>query len=165
MNSLNLKYIFNFVVLVLLQGLILDHIYFLGYINPYLYIAFIIFLPFRLKPQYVIILGFIAGLCIDMFNNTGGVHAGASVAVAYLRMFLARITLGINYDLNTVKLGSVKLTSQISYVVSMVLVHHLIMFSLSYFSINYSLEILKNTIFSGIFSSILVFMILILTKK
>lgn len=152
-------------VLVLLQGLILDHIYFLGYINPYLYIAFIIFLPFRLKTQYVLIFGFIAGLCIDMFNNTGGVHAGASVAAAYVRMFLVRITFGINYDLNTVKLETVKVTSQISYIVSMVLFHHLVMFSLSYFSINYSLEILKNTIFSGIFSIVLIFMILILTKK
>jgi rod shape-determining protein MreD len=165
MNEFKLKYLFQFIILILLQVLILNHINFQGYINPYLYLAFIIFLPLRLKTQYVLIFSFLLGLSIDIFGNTGGVHAGASVAIAYLRNFIVRLSFGINYDLNTIKLQSAKLNTQLSFILIMVLTHHLIMFSLSYFSINYSIEILKNTIYSGIFSSLLIFMILVLTKK
>ncbi len=165
MNELKLKYLFQFVILVLSQVLILNHINFQGYINPYLYVAFIIFLPLRLKPTYVLILSFILGLSIDIFCDTGGVHAGASVSVAYLRNFIVRMSFGINYDLNTIKLQSAKLNTQLVFILVMVLVHHLIMFSLSYFSINYSIEILKNTIYSGIFSSLLIFIVLFLSKK
>lgn len=165
MSENKLKYFVQFVVLVLVQVLVLDHVYFQGYINPYLYIAFIVFLPLRLKSEYVLILSFLLGLCIDVFNDTGGVHAGASVALAYLRPLIMRLSFGINYDLNTIKLKSAKRNTQISFILVMVFVHHFIMFFLAYFSINYSLEILKNTLFSSIFSSLLIFMMLILSKK
>jgi rod shape-determining protein MreD len=165
MSEFKIIFFFQFVILILLQVLILDHIHFLGYINPYLYLAFIIFLPLKTNRMYVLILSFLLGLSIDIFNDSGGVHAGASVAVAYLQPLIVRLSFGINYDLNTIKLNSAKLYTQISFILIMVFVHHLIMFSLSYFSINYAVEILKNTIFSGIFSSVLIFITLMLTKK
>jgi rod shape-determining protein MreD len=165
MSEFKVKYFFQFVVLILLQVLILDHVHFLGYINPYLYVAFIIFLPLKTNSVYVLILSFILGLSIDIFKDTGGVHAGASVVIAYLRPLIVRSTFGINYDLNTVKLNSAKLNTQILFILIMVFLHHLIMFSLSYFSINYGVEILKNTLYSGIFSSLIIFIMLMLTKR
>lgn len=165
MSELKLKYFFQFAALVLLQVLILDHINFNGFINPYLYIAFIIFLPLRLNSVYVLVFSFLLGLGVDIFNDSGGVHAGASVALAYLRPLVVRLSFGINYDLNTIKLNSAKLNTQISYVFIMVFLHHFIMFCLAYFSINYSVEILINTFYSGIFSSLLIFIMLILSKK
>ena len=165
MSEFKIIFFFQFVILILLQVLILDHIHFLGYINPYLYLAFIIFLPLKTNRIYVLILSFVLGLSIDIFNDSGGVHAGASVAVAYLRPLIVRLSFGINYDLNTIKLNSAKLSTQILFILIMVFVHHLIMFSLSYFSINYTVEILKNTLSSGIFSSVLIFITLMLTKK
>jgi rod shape-determining protein MreD len=165
MSKFKLKFVFQLVALALLQVLILDHIKFLGYINPYLYVAFIIILPLRLNKVYVLLLSFVLGLSIDFFNDTGGIHAASSLCVAYLRPLIVRLSFGINYDLNTVKLSSAKLKAQVLFIFFMVFAHHLIMFSLSYFSINYSLEILKNTLYSGIFSSLLIFIILIITKK
>lgn len=165
MSELKLKYFFQFAALVLLQVMILDHINFNGFINPYLYIAFIIFLPLRLNSVYVLVFSFLLGLGVDIFNDSGGVHAGASVALAYLRPLVVRLSFGINYDLNTIKLNSAKLNTQISYVFIMVFLHHFIMFCLAYFSLNYSVEILINTFYSGIFSSLLIFIMLILSKK
>ncbi len=165
MSDFKIKYLFLFVALVLFQVLILDHIHFLGYINPYLYVAFIILLPLKTNRTYLLVSAFLLGLFIDMFNDTGGVHAGACVAVAYIRHFIIRLSFGINYDLNIVKLISAKIKTQIIFIFLMTFFHHLVMFSLSYFSINYSVDVLINTIYSSIFSSLLIFLILNLIKK
>lgn len=165
MSDFKLKYFIQFIVLTLIQVLILDHILFLGYVNPYLYILFILGLPINLNRVYVLLLGFALGLCIDLFSDTGGVHAASTLLIAYLRPFILRLSFGISYDYNTLKLNKTDFKEQFLYVVIMVFIHHSIMFSLEYFSINYTVEILKNTLLSGIFSSVLIFTTLRLIYK
>ena len=165
MSNFNLTYFLQFIVLVLIQVLILDHILFLGYINPYLYILFVLGLPLNLNRAYILLLSFALGLCIDLFNDTGGVHAASTLFIAYLRPFILRLSFGNSYDYNTLKLNKTDFKEQFLYVVIMVFIHHLLMFSLEYFSINYTVEILKNTLLSGIFSSILIFTTLRLIYK
>ncbi len=165
MSELKVKYLFQFIVLILAQVMILDNILFLGYINPYLYIIFIILLPFKIKRLSIILLSFFLGLTVDFFNDTGGIHAAACLCIAYLRPVFIRLSFGINYDLNTLKLNSAKLGAQLIFIFLMVFTHHLLMFSLEYFNINYSLEILTNTLYSGIFSSILIYLIIMLKSK
>ena len=165
MSKLNARHVLQFVILILIQGLILDHIHFLGYINPYLYIIFIILLPLKTNRIYLLLLSFFLGLGIDLFNDTGGIHAASSLCIAYLRPIFVRLSFGINYDLNTIKLSSAKLRAQLLFIFFMVFTHHLIMFSLEYFNINYSPEILKNTLYSGIFSSLIIYLIILLTRK
>lgn len=80
-----IKYSIMFVVLVLTQVLFLNQVQISGYINPYIYILFILLLPVS-APRYVVLLGgFFVGLCIDIFSNSMGVHAFASVFIAFLR--------------------------------------------------------------------------------
>lgn len=165
MSEISVKYVFQFIVLILLQVMILDNILFLGYINPYIYIMFIILLPFTIKRTFLIVLSFLLGLTIDLFNDTGGIHAASSLSIAYLRPIIVRLSFGINYDLNTLKLSSAKTSAQLLFILLMVFIHHLIMFSLEYFSINYSLEILTNTLYSGIFSCLLIYILLKLTSS
>jgi hypothetical protein len=165
MNELRVINIFQFIVLVLVQVLILDNILFLGYINPYIYIAFIILLPLKINRIYLLLLSFFLGLSIDFFSNTGGLHAASSLCIAYFRPIFVRLSFGINYDLNTIKLSSAKLRAQFLFIFFMVFIHHLIMFSLEYFSIKYSLEILTNTLYSGIFNFVLIYLVIMLTRK
>ncbi len=75
----------RFILLVLLQVLVLNHINFLGYINPYIYILFIILYPVKNNSSLFIFLSFLLGLCVDIFSDSGGVHAAASVTIAFLR--------------------------------------------------------------------------------
>lgn len=159
-----IKPIFRFVILVIIQVMILDHVLFLGYINPYLYLLFVIYLPINTSRAYVLILGFILGLSIDFFNNTGGIHAASTLFVAYIRPFLLKLSFGLSYDYNTLKLNETNFKQQFLYVILMVFVHHLLMFSLEYFSTNYIAEILKNTLYSSIFSSIVIIIVLRLTQ-
>lgn len=165
MNKSNIKHLFQFIILVLIQVFILDNINFLGYINPYLYIIFIILLPVKINRIYLILLSFFLGLCIDFFNDTGGIHAASSIAIAYLRPIFYRLSFGINYDLSTLKIYLANIGAQIRFILLMVFTHHLVMFSLEYFSINYWQEILTNTLYSGIFSCLLIYILIIFTSK
>ena len=77
-----------FVVFVLLQILVLNHIHFLRIATPFLYLYFIVKLPVGLAPTKVIFLSFLTGLVIDMFGNTTGMHAAACTLVGFLRASL-----------------------------------------------------------------------------
>ena len=81
----------SFFVLVFVQVLILNNIRLGGYINPYLYVLFILFLPLEIPNWFLLLLAFVLGLAIDMFSNTMGMHAAASVFMAFCRPQVLRI--------------------------------------------------------------------------
>jgi hypothetical protein len=139
-----------------MQVLILNNINFLGYINPYLYILFILLFPLSGNKSLLIFLGFILGLTIDMFGDSGGVHAAASVTIAYLRPLFLKFSFGVSYEYNTIKIHRTDIRNRLIYAFLMVSIHHLILFSLEVFNIDHILLILKNTLFSGIFSIVLI---------
>lgn len=155
----------RFVVLVLVQVLLLDHINFLGYINPYLYIFFVLMYPFTGNKGLLIFLGFLIGLSIDLFNDSGGVHAGATTLIAWARPALLKFSFGVSYEYNTVRINSASLSQQLIYVGSMVFLHHLVLFILEIFNSQQILLILKSTLFSGIFSMIVIFCTLYLFSR
>ena len=162
----NLVNIARFITLVLVQVLILNHINFLGYINPYLYPLFILVFPLTGNKSLLIILSFILGLTIDIFSDSGGIHAAASVFIAWIRPVVLKYSFGVSYQLNTLKISTAPLPKQIVYIISMVLFHHLVLFSMEIFNVNQILLVLKSTLFSGIFSVILaVCSILLFSRK
>lgn len=146
----------RFVFLVLLQVVILNHINFLGYINPYFYIMFILILPVSLPHWQVILLGFLLGLSIDLFGDSGGIHAAACLVISYLRPKLLRASYGISYDYQTVKFYDTSLKERFIFVTSMVVIHHIVLFSLIFFNFSHIILILKNTLFSSIFTIFLI---------
>src|SRR5674476_97570 len=85
------KYIIMFVVLVLVQVLILNNIQFSGLINPYMYILFILLLPFTIPGYLLLGLSFLLGISIDIFTNTPGIHAGATVLLGFMRPGIAML--------------------------------------------------------------------------
>ena len=82
--------ILRFIFLVLLQVVILDKIYLGGYINPYLYVWFILALPFAIPGWLLLILAFLLGVSIDSFNNSYGIHTSATLLMAFIRPFIIR---------------------------------------------------------------------------
>lgn len=155
----------RFILLVLVQVLLLDHIHFLGYINPYIYILFVLLFPFSGNKGLLIFLGFLLGLSIDLFNDSGGVHAGATTFIAWARPFFLKFSFGVSYEHNTARINSASFSQQLIYVTSMVMVHHLVLFSLEIFNTAQILLILKSTLFSGIFSVIVIFCALYLFSR
>jgi hypothetical protein len=146
----------------LLQVLLLNNINFLGYINPYLYVLFLILYPFNGNQTLFLLLSFLLGLGVDIFEDSGGINAAACLVIAYMRPVLLRFSFGVSYDYQTIKFSNTQPGSRISYVAIMVFVHHFILFLLEFFNFAHFLLLLKKTFFSGLFTIILVFLTLAL---
>lgn len=155
MNNTIISHSVQFIVLVLLQVTVLNHINFLGDINPYLYVIFICLFPINNNRLAFIFLSFLLGLSIDLFSDSGGVHAAASVTIAFIRPVILKFTFGSVYEHQTIKFKQVDFGAKIIYFIILVFIHHLILFSLEIFNLSNILLVLKKTLFSGIFTVLL----------
>ena len=155
MNNIIFSYSIRFIVLVLVQVLILNQINFLGSINPYLYVIFICLFQVNNNRMVFLFLSFLLGLTIDIFSDSGGVHAAASVTIAFIRPVVLKFCFGSVYEHQTIKFKNVDFGAKIFYFIIMVLIHHLILFLFEIFNLSEILLILKKTLFSGIFTILL----------
>lgn len=162
MNSVLSVHTIRFITLVFLQVLIFNHINFLGYINPYPYLLFIAFFPVKNNRMAIIVLSFLLGLSIDLFLDSGGMHAAACVFTAYIRPIILKFSFGTIYEHQTIKFESVELGSKLTYFSLLTLSHHLILFSLELFNISKIILVLQKTLFSGIFTILLCLLITII---
>lgn len=80
-----------FAALIVLQVLVFNQISIFGLATPFLYIYFLLKLPVGRNEFYVIIVGFLLGLVIDIFLNTPGINAAAATLVAAFRRQLLRL--------------------------------------------------------------------------
>lgn len=88
------KQIIRFILFVLVQALVLNHMPALHrFVTPYLYFLFLIWLPFNVSRPWMLILGFITGFALDLFTKTPGLHASACLWLAYLRTPLLKLLL------------------------------------------------------------------------
>lgn len=165
MNSNQGKNILSFIVLILAQVAICNNINFLGYINPYIYIIFIFIFPIRDNTLILLLVSFFLGLMVDLFSDSGGVHAAAAVCLAYARPIILKSSFGMLYEHQTVKFSSTEISSLITYITIGTLLHHLVLFSLEIFNISNILLILKKTLFSSIFTILLSIIIIILFSR
>ena len=83
-----LKRLGIFVVLVLVQGLVFNHIHLFNCATPLLYIIMVLHFR-RNHPRWSVMLwSFMLGLCIDVFANTPGVAAASMTAIGLLQPYL-----------------------------------------------------------------------------
>jgi len=139
-----------FIVLILAQVLVLNNIQFLGFINPYIYILFIISLPVSLPRWFTLILAFAMGILIDVFSNTLGMHAAAAVLIAYARSFIIKLFTSIDEGNNpTPSFHTFGVGAYIKYIFVMVFLHHATLFYLEVFSFAHFWLILFKTLLSS----------------
>lgn len=152
------KYVIMFVVLVLVQVLVLNNIQISGFINPYIYILFILLLPFNIQGYFLLGLSFLIGITIDIFGNTPGIHAGATVLLGFIRPALANLIssrelIEKGTTPNMIQLG---FANFIKYVIIAVLIHHLVLFFAETFSFGDILETILRWILSSFFSILII---------
>tara|TARA_B100000945_G_scaffold272293_1_gene234648 strand:+ start:1839 stop:2255 length:417 start_codon:yes stop_codon:yes gene_type:complete len=89
----------------------------------------------------------------------------ASLVAAYLRPNVLKFAFGVSYEFQTIKFYQTPFAQRLTYILLIVFIHHFVLFSFAYFNFTYILEILENTLFSGIFTVLLVVISMILFRK
>ncbi|MBC9797729.1 rod shape-determining protein MreD [Sinomicrobium weinanense] len=149
----------RFIVLVLAQVLICNHIHFLGFISPYIYVLFILLYPLKNENRALFLfLSFLMGLSVDFFSDSGGINAAASLCIAYIRPVVLRFSFGSAYEYQTLKISNTNLGQRFTYLSIMILTHHLILFWLEIFSFTHIFTTLKKALLSGAFTLLLCFL-------
>ena len=167
MNNSIGKNIVRFILLVLLQVLVLNNMNLGGYINPYVYILFILLLPANMNKSGVLILAFITGITIDIFGNTPGLHAAATVFMAYfrpsiLKLFFHNIEFSGNDEAGPSTIG---LGGFFRYTLVLVFLHHCILFTLEVLSFTNMLFTLYSILLSTLVTTFLIMIIVMFTSK
>ena len=149
-----LHYSFWFLLYLLLQILIMRSIVLFDYAFCFVYIAGIVLLPAEVNRTLLLIVGFLTGLLVDVFYNTLGMHAAATLLVAYLRPFWIQLQLetkGTTERLE-ITMDELGVSRYLTFLLPQVFIHHAALFliEMSHFGmIGYTLlRIVASTLFT-----------------
>ncbi len=161
-----LKNFLRFCLIIAIQVLILNKIPLrwwsqpLGFplFIPMIYPLFILLLPFCTPVWLLLILGFIAGITVDSFMNTVGMHAMATVLIAYLRTNVLNALLQKNQEEYAGQSPGVKNMGWfpfLTYSFFLILLHHTVYFTIELWSLTnigyLLLKILASTVTTMLF--------------
>ncbi|MBN2166492.1 MAG: rod shape-determining protein MreD [Marinilabiliaceae bacterium] len=157
----SLKYVFNLIILVLIQVLIINNIPLSWFINPFIYISFIITLPLFIPGWFLLILGFVTGLIIDISCNTPGMHTSATLVMSFIRpYFLNSIIPREDHQSTAQPVPSVfGMGWFMKYALVMTLSHHLVLFFIEEFSFSNFFSTLFKVVLSSVISLLLIFIV------
>lgn len=140
-------------LLVLLQVFLFNNFLFFGYMNPYIYVYWILSRGREEQRAYHLLLAFLLGSSIDIFEGSAGVHAFASTLIAYLLPYIWRIfrAPGDENDEST-WLAQLSLERKLIFLFVALFVHHLCLFSIENFGFENFGILLQRSLYSSLFS-------------
>ena len=101
---------------------------------------------------------------MDLFLNSGGVHAASCVLLAYFRPAIFKFSFGLSYEYQTVRLNDVLTPERFSFILIAVVLHHIILFILEIFTFEFFWSIILRTLISTLFTIIISILIIYLIK-
>jgi len=122
------KYSIRFISLIFFQVFVLDKVILHQMATPYLYMVFILWLPFKMNRTLLMLIAFLLGFTIDSFRHHPGFHTAACVLIAYIRPFIINLLISqqgaeANYDEPSFKsMGGV--TPYLIYICLLTLLHN-----------------------------------------
>lgn len=122
--------------LVLAQALILNNIHIAGYATPFLYIYLILSFESDMSRNEMMLWGLALGISVDMFSNTPGMHAAATVLLAFVRPACLKLFAPRDIDVITPSVKSLGFASFLKYLVLATIIHHTALFAIAFFSIS-----------------------------
>jgi len=159
MESRNIPYqILSFGLYFLVQVLLVRNLVLFDSAFCFVYIAFILLLPIEAGPLMLMSLGFLSGLTIDIFYDSLGIHAAASVLTAYLRThWIGLLTPRGGYEQGmAISVKSMGLEWFATYSFLLIFLHHTTLFFLEAASTEWFLYTLGKVFFSSLLTFIMV---------
>ena len=152
----------RYAVLVFIQVFLLKNIGYYNLATPYLYILFILLLPFETPNWLLFILAFLTGLTIDSFYDTAGINAAACTVLALVRTIFINLTVqrqGLETEPEP-KLGIMGFRWFFFYAGILTIFHHITLF----FMESFSFSDLKYTLIRILLSSLFTVFLLLLSE-
>lgn len=152
MSKTILQFAMLFIVLLLAQAIICNHVILFNVAMPIVFIYFIIRLPITLSTNRVLTLAFLLGLGVDVFSDTQGMNALACTLLAALRHPIFRLYFPREDDLTNPEpsIRSLGPGIYVKYLFTMVLVYCILLFAIEAFTffnpLQLSLRILSSTV-------------------
>lgn len=170
------KNFLRFCLIVLIQVLILNKISLRWWSQPagfpvfipYVYPLFILLLPFEVPVWLLLVLGFVTGLTIDNFSNTAGMHALATVFIAYLRTNVLNALMPKHLSEYPGQSPNVKNMGWVPFLVYsgfLLLLHHALFFIVELWSVNNIAYLLLKIVASAVTSLLFVIVYLLLFTR
>jgi rod shape-determining protein MreD len=155
-----------FIGLLLVQILLFNKIYLFGLATPFIYVYFILVLDKEVDRNALMLQAFALGLMVDVFCNTPGVNAGASVLLAFtrarlLRMFMPRE----EYENFEPGIRTMGVWPFLRYAFVAVLLHHSALFMLEAFSLAHIGHLLLRVLCSTLLTVMLVMSIELVRQR
>ncbi|WP_338410788.1 rod shape-determining protein MreD [uncultured Flavobacterium sp.] len=164
MNSNFLINLLRFVILISFQVLVFNNIKLFGYIDPFPYVLFIILYPANSNKSILLLSSFFLGITLDLFSDTGGIHATACLILAFIRPYIFKFAFGLSYEYQTIKISEKVSSERIVFVFIAVFIHHFIIYTLELFRFGLSIDILVRPLLNAVFTSIICILSLYLIK-
>ena len=163
-----LKHTLRLLIFILIQVYVLNKIHLHRFIIPSLYYLPLLWLPFSISRQRLMIIGFCTGLALDYFMMTPGLHAGACVLIVYVRPFLINIltprdSSEFNYREPSPK--AMQWTPYMVYVLILTLLHHIYVTFLEWLSFGRFLDFIIKIIATTGISMLLIFTVELLFPR
>ncbi len=146
-------------VIILFQALVFDNMFISQlHIIPFVFIIFILLLPFDTPNWALLIIAFLSGLILDIFNDTGGIYIGAILFSAFIRpSVLNSLAPYDGYELSSLpRLSFYGWRWLIKYTLIISLSYNLAFYFLDSFSFHFILQDLLKTLIGTIYTTILI---------
>lgn len=151
--------ILNLILLLLVQLPLVHRITLFDKAFGFFYVGFLILLPRTISRSYLMIIGFFSGLLVDIFTNTPGIHASASVFVLFIRNFWLNATNDDAQEITNLNVVSLKKSGFLYFIFPLVFVHHFLIFVIENGGFHLFGTVLSKIFFSSVFSTAWIFII------
>lgn len=149
-----LKYIAHFLILFFIQIFILNNVFLMDMMHPYIYLIFLFMLPLNIKHGWLMLIAFATGLIIDVFSYTYGIHTMAAVLIGFIRPYLLKAF--VREDVSDIffepHIKTLGLRSYTIYILILILINHFVLLlgeSFSFYHFYFTIfKILINTVFT-----------------
>lgn len=158
MTRVSIQYVILFFVYLLYQVMILQNVVLFHTAFCFLYVLYLLILPVEANPMVLMGVGFLLGFSIDLFYESIGLHAFASVTVMYLRNYwLNSLTPQGGYDSSsvpTIAMNGVQWF--LVYAMPLVFIHHAVLFFMEVGGFNMFWFTLSKVVTSTLFTTVVI---------
>jgi len=159
MNSRVISQVLAFLGYVLFHIFVARELVFGHLVFSYLYVGFLISLSPTITKSRLLLVGFLMGITIDLFEYSPGIHASACVLLAFLRPYLVSLLAArSNVDedeIREISIREISLPWLLIYSAILIFIHHLTVFLLEAWTGKLIWLSLQKAFLSTIFTLIL----------